>query len=342
MKTHRNKHLDFDRRRPDNRPKPIRERQSVTVCVAAICKALPPNENFSMIVGAADRMLTAGDIEFEPEVPKIVPLTNSIFVLLAGDSSLQTEIMQKVYSVTTPRIQSDPTNWIKVRDAAELYANFYNKIRLREAEDVILTPLGLTIDTFAEKQRMMAPELVHEIASNLTHFQLQSSVAAIVCGVDNSGAHIYVVRGSSVECRDVVGFAAIGAGDWHSNSQFMFAKHTRSKSFSETLLLTYAAKKRAEVAPGVGSATDMFAVGPVLGHNVYPMGDHVFAKLNETYCTILSKIGDLAQEANTVIGQFVDAQTKVPPQPQTANPPALPTVPVQPSSQSPSSDETTE
>jgi hypothetical protein len=28
---------------------------------------------------------------------------------------------------------------------------------------------------------------------------------------------------------------------------------------------TFAAKKRAEIAPGVGQATDMFAVGPTLG-----------------------------------------------------------------------------
>src|SRR6202011_4161098 len=40
----------------------------------------------------------------------------------------------------------------------------------------------------------------------------------------------------------------------------MLAKHTRNATARETLLLTYIAKKRSEVAPGVGSETDMFSI----------------------------------------------------------------------------------
>jgi hypothetical protein len=40
----------------------------------------------------------------------------------------------------------------------------------------------------------------------------------------------------------------------------MFAKHAGTKQFPETMLLTYSAKRRAEVAPGVGEDTDMVAV----------------------------------------------------------------------------------
>ena len=45
----------------------------------------------------------------------------------------------------------------------------------------------------------------------------------------------------------------------------MFARHTRYRPLAQSMLLTYAAKKRAEVAPGVGTETDMFWVGPQLG-----------------------------------------------------------------------------
>jgi hypothetical protein len=53
----------------------------------------------------------------------------------------------------------------------------------------------------------------------------------------------------------------VGYGEWHSQSQFMFAGHAPWKNFPETFLLTYSAKKRAEVAPGVGAHTDMVVVG---------------------------------------------------------------------------------
>src|SRR3989442_8365671 len=136
----------------------------------------------------------------------------------------------------------------------------------------------------------MAPELVRELSYQLQQFALPESVTAIICGVDLEGTHIMVVRGSHIEDRDAVGFAAIGIGDWHANSQFMFEKHTYFRSFTETLLLTYTAKRRAEVAPGVGLATDMFTVGPLLGNHVYPIGEHVLNKLAVIHSGVNAKI----------------------------------------------------
>src|SRR5207249_5007921 len=40
----------------------------VTVCIAALCQW----ENNQMIVGASDRMITAGDIEFQPPQQKVL------------------------------------------------------------------------------------------------------------------------------------------------------------------------------------------------------------------------------------------------------------------------------
>ena len=62
----------------------------------------------------------------------------------------------------------------------------------------------------------------------------------------------------------------------------MLARHAWSAPPAETLLLTYSAKKRSEVAPGVGAATDMIMFGPQLGTFNY-VGDHVIAALEEMY-----------------------------------------------------------
>jgi hypothetical protein len=45
----------------------------------------------------------------------------------------------------------------------------------------------------------------------------------------------------------------------------MMAKHAWNSPLVDTALLAYIAKKRSEIAPGVGEATDMFTVGPRLG-----------------------------------------------------------------------------
>ena len=54
------------------------------------------------------------------------------------------------------------------------------------------------------------------------------------------------------------------------------------KSFHETLLQVYAAKKRAEAAPGVGRETDMVIIGPVLGRSEKISEEHL-AKAEEIY-----------------------------------------------------------
>ena len=83
----------------------------MTVCVAAICSP-------TTIVGASDRMLTAGDVQFERKAPKIYPLSNSIAVMTAGDSSLQAEILHDVFADVGERIRSFPQEWVEVRWAA--------------------------------------------------------------------------------------------------------------------------------------------------------------------------------------------------------------------------------
>jgi len=118
----------------------------------------------------------------------------------------------------------------------------------------------------------------------------------------------------------------------------MFANHTRLRSFAETLVLTYSAKKRAEVAPGVGEATDMFTVGPLLGNCVYPVGDHVLEKLNAIHEDTKTKMRQSEQEANQVLNEFLQTLLQLPQQ-QQQPPTATPTPPASPNASSPPSEQ---
>jgi hypothetical protein len=124
-----------------------------------------------------------------------------------------------------------------------------------------------------------------------------------------------------VECLDTVGFAAIGIGRWHANSQFMFAGHDRFKPIPETLLLTYAAKRRAEVSPGVGEGTDMFTIGPRLGSHVR-ISPQIVDDLGKIYRRIRGSNQKAIKKGNLEVRKYVENLAGTPtPEEQEATPP---------------------
>ncbi len=230
----------------------------MTVCVGAIY------ENNS-VLGGSDRMITAGgNIEFQPLQPKIWPITSSIVAMVADDIVVHTEIHQEVFKSVSVRIEKEPQNWWKVKDVADLYSQFYIQLRLRSSSRSILSLFGLDTDSFIKKQKEMSPEFVKNIEEKLTNYHF-SGASAIIAGIDQEGPHIYTVTNEEVICNDKIGFSVIGSGYWHAASHFMFSGHTRFSLGQKVLLTTHQAKRKAEVAPGVGRETDMFLIGPQLG-----------------------------------------------------------------------------
>jgi hypothetical protein len=106
----------------------LRERRiPVTVCVAAMCAT-------NILIGASDRMLTAGDVEFEPETAKIYSVTNSAVVMIAGEASLQSDILQRLYMFAADRIKERPQEWVPIVDLAGEYQKIYQDIKSQKAE----------------------------------------------------------------------------------------------------------------------------------------------------------------------------------------------------------------
>jgi hypothetical protein len=269
----------------------------MTVCVAAMC-------NTNVLIGASDRMLTAGDVEFEPETPKIYSVTNSSVVMIAGEASVQSEILQRLYVTIANRIAENNQEWIPIVDFASEYQNIYQKIKSSRAEARILRPLGLTLDTFIAKQKEMSSSIVADLTKEMVNFEMPA-IEAIVSGIDGTGAHIFVVNNSSVTCLDAIGFAAIGAGYWHANSQFMFAGHNRNRPLPETFLLTYAAKRRAEVAPGVGIGTDMFTIGPEPGSFATILAQHI-ESVDKIYKRTRARAAQSVKKSNLEVTKYVE------------------------------------
>jgi hypothetical protein len=267
----------------------------VTVCIATIC-------NGNMIFGAADKMVTAGDIQFEPPDIKIAAITSSIAVLTAGSSVLHAEILLKLRAEVSYRLAVDPDTWLDVSDIAALYGDYYNEVRTKHAERSLLVPLGLTSDSFIARQQEMSPDFVKQIGAELINFN-PGTIEAIITGVDNTGPHIWTIWNEQATCYDRIAFVAIGKGEWHAKSQFMLARYARFWEMPEALLLTYTAKKRAEVAPGVGTDTDMFYIGPRLGSFTW-VGDHVIDRLEAIYQNVRQQEAQIVAGANTEVNQY--------------------------------------
>lgn len=289
---------DLLRRPKPKRRIPAQRGADVTVCIALITDG-------NTIIGVSDRMLTAGDVQFQPMQRKQAELTNSIAVMISGDMAIQGEILYDLRDWVNARVKADPNAWLLVKDVAKEYSKIYNEVRLRRATRRILAPLGLTPETFVAKQKQMAVEIVNKLTTEMLNYEMPET-DAILAGVDQTGAQIYVARDGAISCESVVGFAAIGAGSQHAESQLMFARYTKTHKGSRGLYLAYAAKRRAEIAPGVGPDTDMFVIGPQLGSHVL-LPDDFIGGLKKIYADSRVKGQEVVNGAEAAADGFLSA-----------------------------------
>jgi 20S proteasome alpha/beta subunit len=253
------------RRRIQTASEPKR-RRPVTVCAAAICTMqLPGKPQEQVLLGISDRMLTSGGVEFEPRTSKIYPFTlgqqpAKIACLSADDTDLGFDLARQTHQELLKL-----TGEVSVRQAAYSYAQQFMRLRRERAECRHLAHLGLTTESFIAQQRRMRREDVADIKNKLKKSELQ--VQSLIVGVDKDGAHIYhIYDPGECLCRDRSAFWAIGLGQTQFETQFTSLNYDRDWSIQDAMLLVYTAKKKAERAPAVGPATDMFYIREMTGY----------------------------------------------------------------------------
>jgi len=236
----------------------------MTVSAAAICTLYPSSGGWeNAVLAISDRMITAGDIEYEPGgnckiswlgVPEC---PGKILALVSGDAVSHGTIVSRTLNEVLAHYITD------VGAVAKRYADNFAALRREQAERASLHPLGLSLDSFLDAQADMNQGVVNDAMERLRSHHL--GVEAIIAGMDSTGAHIYTVGGFNEygeekcyeTCHDAIGFCAVGIGGRHFESQYMVFQYNRIWALANAVLLMYMAKKKAEVAPGVGAATDM-------------------------------------------------------------------------------------
>jgi hypothetical protein len=244
-------------------PRP-QERQ-MTVCVGAIC--LFPGEIGSAIVTASDRMFTdmGQGIEYEPYQFKGRMLGSRAIVLVADTIAIHSEVL----AIIAPEVEKNPAMAIKA--IADRYGQLLRDHKAKRSVTLALIPWPYDTDTFVAEQHKLDPNLVASVENKAQVAWQDMAVSAIVAGFDGPAPHLYVIDTNGMTtCYDAIGFAAIGSGSPHAKAQFMLRNFTNSWGYYPSLYLTYLAKKSAEIAPGVGTNTDMFVLTESHWTQLYP------------------------------------------------------------------------
>lgn len=123
--------------------------------------------------------------------------------------------------------------------------------------DVIFSRRGLTIEDFYESQRSLHESSILELNEEMDEFNLNLDI--IIVGVDRgSNSHVYSILNPGVAIpNDPLGFCCTGTGQRHSDVTFAYRGFTPSFSLKRAIYLAFEAKKRAEMAGGVGPSTDI-------------------------------------------------------------------------------------
>jgi hypothetical protein len=232
-------------------------------------------------------------LQFEQRTPKIDCIGNRFAVLTAGDALGHTDIIRDA-AKDINRL-SEPT----VRDVASHLESQFIRVRRDLAEKTVLHGVGLDYSTFLEQQRNLAPELISALMSG--YHSVELDIELLVAGVDDTGAHLYLVADPGVTtCFDSIGYAAIGSGLPHAESFLTEADYSPSIPVNRAVWLTYVAKRRSERAPGVGSNyTDVVVIDAATGTQL--LDDRTMNGLNGIYEQYVSKLQEVTERSANAV-----------------------------------------
>jgi len=220
----------------------------MTVCIAA---SYNNGEGFVLV---SDQMLTihypmAYEYENE-EFDKISLISEKlpIYCLSAGNAIFANEI------IDTAKTQIKNKDVKSVNQAAQEVCNAYTQYRLLRLIRSQLQTRGLDLNSYYKNQRTLSPDIVQLIDRNFRTTNL--GVEFIVIGKTGSDCHIYtIIHPGDMYCYDSIGYTSIGIGAPHITYHMIENNYRKSMNRETITQLVAGAKKRSEVAPGVGEKT---------------------------------------------------------------------------------------
>ena len=288
----------------------------MTVCIATVCRYIyekregQPDDAGHIVLTASDRMLTDEGlgIQYETGQGKWAKVATRVAILIADSIGVHADILRDLYVLLKDKQDVSP------KYVADLYSDLINERRAQDAERVFLSPLKMTMKDFIKNNKALDPAIAQDLYKDISDYEVK--VEAIVCGLDKDGiAALYSVNKKGVILNHTdIGFVAIGIGAVHAVPYLMAHGFWNGWPYYDALLMTYAAKKQAEIAPGVGKATDMLFISR---DNVFTLYDGLAQSLEKLYPRHQKRIRNAERTArNQLITLEQEYVAKHPPKPQ--------------------------
>jgi hypothetical protein len=235
---------------------PCRDRRPVlTQLVAAIA------DNGKAVIGVSDRMVSTGDMTLGFESPnrKAVEISKKCAVLLAG-------------TVHEPDLIRDARDGARgkdrIREIADVFAGLHHDLRDKRIENEVLRARA-GLKTFAEyhqKQQMLHESVVLDLNERIRKYDLGLEV--LLLGLDDQAHILHVTSPGRWRSHDNLGYCTIGMGDRHADNVFAWYRYSSATPRKEALYIAFEAKKKAEMAGGVGQITDAIIIDDMGTHEV--------------------------------------------------------------------------
>jgi len=219
----------------------------MTQLIAAIC------ENGSKVITVSDRMVSTGDMTLAFEHPRIkaIPVSSKAIVLTAGTVH-EPDLLSQA--------KEDAKGKEKLLDIAEVLKEVYQKNREKRIVDEVLRPLA-GLKSFSEwhaKQNNLHDSLVMQLNDGVASYNL--GLTLILAGMDERGHIIRIENPGTYSSYDTMTFCCVGMGDRHADNVFAWYRYSDTFALTEALYIAFEAKKRAEMAGGVGRSTDAIII----------------------------------------------------------------------------------
>lgn len=250
----------------------------MTVCIGAIC------ESGKAIVVAADRMYTSSpplNLEFETDESKIERIGRSCMALAAGGVADVTEV---VAAVLRELGGNEAPEISKVVSA--LKAGYIAHRAKKVNEAIVLPMLGQDFAGFLSRggslpnYLQVQPATYQQIIVMSQQFNMGLDILA--AGIDSTGAYIAQISHPGTSYMlDKLGYGAVGSGAIHAITKLNLSGQTVRRKLAPTLYAVFAAKKAAEVAPGVGTITDVGTIVQTKGFRL--CSKEVLSELESIY-----------------------------------------------------------
>jgi len=238
--------------------KAIKEKP-MTVCIAAIAEA---NTKYPKIVLTADRLVSTW-VNYTSGTGKIRPLTNYCWVLIATNNALVSEDIITKSIEKLAETSKETNEKLSVEQIVEIISVECKRRLDAERERFVLSPHGLTYDSYITRSKELSREHIDIITNNLKDFETRDydfEVELLVVGID-AKPHIFTIfQNGQFVSYDVEGFAMVGSGKatafpeitkylYHPNVNWLYALHR-----------VYNSKRVAERVGGVGPETDLIVL----------------------------------------------------------------------------------